>query len=184
MPVLHDALDRSFQLAAAMDSRGYGRSHDVPRRVRRTTTGLLLTGLLGICLGTYGLLDTSTPRVVGAPALALGVALSAAGLALGSRRVRRTQYRPDPWRFPEWSTAISGAVAAATVIAVGINDASALNPSLFPLAWPTLPLVPVLGILCALAPLVCTPPPPLDARRPHRASPAPPPARQPVGAAA
>ncbi|HUC33504.1 MAG TPA: energy-coupling factor transporter transmembrane component T, partial [Ilumatobacteraceae bacterium] len=26
MPVLHDALDRSFQLAAAMDSRGYGRS--------------------------------------------------------------------------------------------------------------------------------------------------------------
>ena len=45
MPVLHDALDRSFQLAAAMDSRGYGRSGAVPPRVRRVTAALLLGGL-------------------------------------------------------------------------------------------------------------------------------------------
>jgi energy-coupling factor transport system permease protein len=183
MPVLHDALDRSFRLAAAMDSRGYGRSCDLPRRVRRTTAALLLAGMLGLCLGTYSLLDTSTPRLLGAPMLALGVALSATGLALGGRRIRRTQYRPDPWRLPEWGTAISGAIAAATVIAVNVHDASALNPSLFPLAWPTLPLIPAAGILCALAPVVCTPPPPLDARpagRPARSTPA----RQPVGAAA
>ncbi len=183
MPVLHDALDRSFQLAAAMDSRGYGRSCALPRRVRRATAALLLTGLLGLCLGTYSLLDTSTPRTLGAPTLALGIALSSAGLALGGRRIRRTQYRPDPWRFPEWSTAISGAIAAATVIAVNVHDASALNPSLFPLAWPTLPLIPAAGILCALAPVALTPPPPVDTRPSLRAERAGP-ARQPVGAPA
>src|SRR6476619_2673583 len=65
MPVLHDALDRSFQLAAAMDSRGYGRSGAVPARVRRVTAALLLGGILGLALGSYGLLDTTTPRVIG-----------------------------------------------------------------------------------------------------------------------
>jgi energy-coupling factor transport system permease protein len=183
MPVLHDALDRSFRLAAAMDSRGYGRSRALPRLVRHTTAALLLAGLLGLCLGTYSLLDTSTPRLLGAPALALGVALASAGLALGGRRIRRTQYRRDPWRFPEWSTAISSALAAATVIAVNVHDAAALNPSLFPLVWPPLPLLPVAGILCALAPIVSTPPPPIEAgppSRPTRAAPLP----QPVGAAA
>ena len=183
MPVLHDALDRSFLLAAAMDSRGYGRSSELPPRVRRTTAALLLAGLLGLCLGTYSLLDTSTPRFLGAPTLALGIALAAAGLALGGRRIRRTQYRPDPWRLPEWSTSISGVVAAATAIAVGIHDASALNPSLFPLAWPTLPVLPAAGILCALAPVALTPPPPLDARPPSRATRTAT-ARQPVGALA
>src|SRR3954465_6104774 len=51
MPVLHDALARSFQLAAAMDSRGYGRTGSLPPNVRRITIALLLAGLLGLCCG-------------------------------------------------------------------------------------------------------------------------------------
>jgi energy-coupling factor transport system permease protein len=41
MPVLHDTLDRSFQLAAAMDSRGYGRAGPVapPRCSSRGSSG-------------------------------------------------------------------------------------------------------------------------------------------------
>jgi energy-coupling factor transport system permease protein len=74
-------------------------------------------------------------------------------------------------------------LAAAIVIAVNVHDAGALNPSLFPLAWPALPVGPALGILGALAPVVCTPPPPLGARPAGRAARATP-ARQPVGAAA
>ena len=38
IPVLADALDRSLLLAAAMDSRGYGRRADVPRRRRLLTS--------------------------------------------------------------------------------------------------------------------------------------------------
>jgi len=178
MPVLHDALDRSFRLAAAMDSRGYGRSGDVPARVRRLTASLLLAGLLGLCLGTYGLLDTSTPRVLGAPMLAFGVALATAGFVVGGRRVRRSRYRPDPWGFAEWTTALCGMATAAAMIVVGAHDASVLNPSLYPLAWPTLPAVPTVAILCALLPAALTPPPPVDAPLPTRRAPA----RETVGA--
>ncbi len=181
MPVIHDALDRSFQLAAAMDSRGYGRSGAVPTRVRRVTAVLLLAGLVGLCLGTYGLLDTTTPRVLGVPTLAFGIALAAAGIVLGGRRVRRTRYRPDPWARPEWCTALSGIAAAVATIAAGAHNASALNPSTFPLAWPTLPLLPTVAILCALLPAVITPPPPLPTPSPTRPAP-PPAAREPVAA--
>jgi len=161
MPVIHDALDRSFQLAAAMDSRGYGRSGNLPPRVRHLTAALLLAGLLGLCLGTYGLLDTTTPRVLGGPTLALGIALAAGGLTLGGRRIRRSRYRPDPWAFAEWGTALPGVIAAIATIVAGGRNASALNPSTFPLAWPTLPALPTIAILCALLPAVLTPPPPV-----------------------
>jgi energy-coupling factor transport system permease protein len=159
MPVLHDTLDRSFQLAAAMDSRGYGRTRSVPPNVRRITAALLLAGLLGLCSGLYGVLDASTPSFFGAPMLGAGVALAAAGLLLGGRRVHRTRYRPDPWAFAEWATALSGVAAAVAMIVAGTHDAGALNPSIYPPAWPTLPLLPAAAILLAVLPAVLTPPP-------------------------
>jgi energy-coupling factor transport system permease protein len=183
MPILHDALERSFQLAAAMDSRGYGRTGTVPARVRRITAALLLAGMVGLCLGTYGLLDTTTPRLLGAPMLALGLALCAAGLTLGGRRMHRTSYRPDPWAFAEWSTVAAGMIAAVATIVTGAHDASALNPSVYPLAWPTLAMPATIGILCALLPAVLTPRPPVlmsGPVRPRATTPAPEP--QPVGA--
>src|SRR4051794_36530689 len=61
MPVLVDALDRSLALAAAMDSRGYGRGTGATRRVRLATGTLLVAGLLGVCVGVYGLLDGTSP---------------------------------------------------------------------------------------------------------------------------
>lgn len=48
MPVLQDALDRSILLAAAMDSRGYGRSIQATPRIRHTSGALVLTGLMGV----------------------------------------------------------------------------------------------------------------------------------------
>jgi energy-coupling factor transport system permease protein len=160
MPILHDSLDRSFALAAAMDARGYGRNATVPARTRRVTTALLLVGLVGLCVGAYAILDPTTPRVLGLPMLALGVLSAVGGLALGGKRVKRTQYRPDPWQFPEWATAACGVIAAAAMVVTGRLDAGALDPSVFPLAWPALPLLPVLGLAVALLPAVITPRPP------------------------
>ncbi len=57
LPILEDALDRSIALAAAMDTRGYGRTGDEPAIRRFVTSGLLVVGLLGACIGLYGLLD-------------------------------------------------------------------------------------------------------------------------------
>ncbi|MCA1710485.1 MAG: energy-coupling factor transporter transmembrane protein EcfT [Actinobacteria bacterium] len=159
VPVLEDALARSLMLAAAMDSRGYGRSAHVPARQRRATAVLVVGGLLGLCLGLYGLLDATAPRTLGYGALALGLALSAAGLVLGGRRIVRSTYRPDPWRAPEWLVAGSGAACALLMVGVGSYDPLLLHPSLYPLRWPELPLLPLLAVLLGLLPAFAAPQP-------------------------
>jgi energy-coupling factor transport system permease protein len=160
MPVLHDALARSFQLAAAMDSRGYGRTAGVPRRVRRATAVLLLGALLGLCVGAYALLDVSTPRVLGVPMLVVAGACAIGGLRLGGRRVQRTRYRPDPWAAAEWCTTACGVIAALSMVAAAHLDPAALSPSTAPAVWPTLPVLPALGLLLAALPAIITPRPP------------------------
>lgn len=161
-PVLEDALDRSVALAAAMDSRGYGRLGPVPARERLTTGGLVVTGLLGLCVGLYGVLDGTAPAALGLPMFAAGMALAAAGFVLGGRNVGRTVHRAAPWTGTEWGVATSGVLAAAVL--VGIADPAALNPSLMHLQWPTLELVPTAAILLGLVPAWLAPPPPPDQR--------------------
>ena len=51
-----------MSLAAGMDARGYGRAGSLSAAQRRTTGALMLTGLVGICVGTYALLDQTAPR--------------------------------------------------------------------------------------------------------------------------
>lgn len=167
VPVLEDALSRSLMLAAAMDSRGYGRTGDVPARLRRTTAALVLGGLLGLCLGLYGLLDATAPRPFGIGALAVGLVLCAGGLTLGGRRVRRTTYRPDPWRAPEWLVAGSGLASALVMVSAGAYDPLQLHPSLYPLRWPDLPLVPLLGVLVGVLPAFVAPRPERPVPQPH-----------------
>ncbi len=159
IPVMEDALERSLRLAAAMDSRGYGRTGTASRRTRRATGALLLAGMCGLCIGAYGLLDSSIPGPLGLPALVGGSVLCLVGLAIGSRRVGTSRYRPDPWRAPEWIVAVSGIVPA-VVFAGGLGvHAGSLNPSTDPLVWPTLPLLPTLAVLVAMIPAVAAPPP-------------------------
>jgi energy-coupling factor transport system permease protein len=167
LPVLQDALDRSILLAAAMDSRGYGRSVQTTTGNRRLTGTLVLTGLTAICVGTFGLLDAQSALVLGLPALLTGLLLAGAGLWVGGQRVRRSTYRPDPWRAPEWATATCGLVAATSMVLVGYTDPGALNPPLQPLAVPALPLLAVAGVLVAgLAAIVSPAPQPTAPRRP------------------
>lgn len=166
--VLQDALDRSLKLAASMDSRGYGRSAGASTAQRRGTAGLLLTGMVGLCIGAYGLFDPNAPRLLATPAILLGAALCCAGLALGGRRVRRTSYRPDPWLAPEWAVAACGVVAGvALFISTGYSPGE-LNPSLYPLSWPPLPIVPTLAILVGVLPAILAPRPAEPVRRAHQ----------------
>jgi energy-coupling factor transport system permease protein len=182
IPVLQDALDRSLRLAAAMDSRGYGRTGSATRASRRLTAALLLAGLAGLCVGAYGLLGTGTPAGLGTAGFIAGAVACLAGLALGGRRVSRSQYRPDPWRWPEWLVTACGlASAAGLCLGLGYSPA-ALNPSLSPLHWPSLPLVPAAAILAAALAALAAPPPPVTVK-PARTVPGPPPgARAPAGA--
>jgi energy-coupling factor transport system permease protein len=91
--------------------------------------------------------------------LAVGLALAFAGLALGGRRVQRTTYRPDPWRAPEWAVGGCGVLCAAVMVVAGSYDPLLLHPSLYPLVWPDLPLVPLLAILVGVLPAWLAPHP-------------------------
>jgi energy-coupling factor transport system permease protein len=161
IPVVEDAFDRSLRLAAAMDSRGYGRTASTGTANRRLTTGLLLTGMAGLTAGVYGMLDSTTPRLLGMPTLITGAALCCAGLGVGSRRIATTRYRPDPWELPEWIVAGSGLFAAAVLIGSASANVAALNPSFSPLHWPSLPLLPTIAILIAAVAGIASPPPPV-----------------------
>ncbi|CAM5370160.1 energy-coupling factor transporter transmembrane component T [Streptomyces viridochromogenes] len=168
LPVLEGALERSVALAAAMDARGYGRTADVPDRVRRTTAALTLGGLLGVCAGTYGLL-TAAGGTYGLPVLLAGLAAALAGLRLGGRRSPRTRYRPDRWGPRAWLVAGSGAAVAALLTLAASREPAALNPGVVPLVAPTLPLWPAAAVLLGLLPAFVGPAP----RKPAPRKPAP-----------
>jgi energy-coupling factor transport system permease protein len=162
MPVLEGALDRSVELAAAMDSRGYGRTAHVPQRQRRITGLCVLLGLLGILLGVYALLTDAMAFPFAATALAIGLLLAVGAMAIGRQRVTRTRYRPDPWALPEWLVTASGALAAGAMIAAAVHGVEGLVLA-GPLVVPPVPVLPVIGLLIGLAPAVAAPP--LQARR-------------------
>ena len=97
LPVLEGALERSVALAAAMDSRGYGRRVPVtgtppgrdadrdPRRARRWSAS-----------GCTARSTSARPGCSGLPVLLAGVAVSAVGLVAGGRRHAPHPLPPGP----------------------------------------------------------------------------------------
>jgi energy-coupling factor transport system permease protein len=168
LPVLEDALERSLALAAAMDSRGYGRRAEVSAATRRWTGVLLLGGLLGASFGVFGLLDAGSALSTAVAALVAGGVVAAAGLRAAGRRTVRTRYRPDPWLAPEWLTVGAGLAAAIGVVTAGVVDPLAVSPPTSPFAAPPLPPLAAIGILLALVPAFATPPPAFHGTRPSR----------------
>ena len=160
LPVLEGALERSVMLAAAMDSRGYGRQATRSPLLRRATAAALLTSLVLVIIGTYALLDASAPAALGLPMLTIGLALSVAGFALAGRRSVRTRYRPDPWGWPEWGVTACGAITASAIVWLSITGASDLIAPVDPIGWPAVPALAVAAILFSVLPAFIAPPPP------------------------
>ncbi len=114
-PVLQDALERSVKIAASMDSRGYARSRSGGSGA---VLALMVTALLGAALGTYALMDGTTPRWLALPLLAGGAVAAIFGSVLASRRIHATRFRPDRWG-PRETLIIASGVAAAVLTFVG-----------------------------------------------------------------
>ena len=157
VPVLEDALDRSLDLAAGMDARGYGRRGSASPAQRRLTATLLLTGLLGLCVGAYAVLDATAPRWLGGPLLLLAVVAAVGGVATAGARVERTRYRPDVWRLPESVVAAAGALACAVVVVVAHRAPAVAYPA--PSLLPPLTLPALLVVVAGLLPLLVVPDP-------------------------
>ncbi len=158
VPVMEDALERSMRLAAGMDARGYGRAGDTAPRQRRVTGALMLLGLVGICVGTYAVLDRTAPRVLALPMLAAGLAAALTGFVSAGLRVERTRYRPDHWRPAEVLVALSGLAVAAGLYAVAAGDVLVAHPGVD--VAPTVTLTALAVVLVGLLPAVAAPPPP------------------------
>ena len=146
VPVLEDALERSLALAAGMDTRGYGRTSGASRRARRTTGALMVAGLCALCVGVYAGLDATAPAWLGRPMLLLGVLASLVAVRLAGRRVARSRYRPDPWRWPE-------SVVAASGLLVGVAGWW-MSQHQLTIAYPPLTEAPSLSLLGLTAPLL------------------------------
>ena len=157
VPVLERALDRSLQLAASMDARGYGRRVAVGRGVRRWAGAAMAIGILALLVGIYGVLAAGSLPGGGIPFVAAGAVLLGAGLAASGRRTNRTRYRPDVWRSAEWLVSASGVVVVGSMVTAGILGVPGLQFSVYPLAAPTLPLLAAVGILVGLVPAWAAP---------------------------
>jgi energy-coupling factor transport system permease protein len=157
VPVLEGSLERSVTLAAAMDSRGYGRRGDVPTARRRLTATLLLAGLVASAIGVYGLVASGSPALLGLPMLVVGLGSAGTALAVAGRSRVRTRYRPDPWAIPEWLVAAAGIVTAATFAGAAWAAVPGMTTPFDPPAWPALPLIALLGIVVAATPALTAP---------------------------
>ncbi len=157
IPVMEDALDRSMSLAASMDARGYGRAGTATRADRRLTGSLMIGGLVGLCIGTYALLDQTAPRWLVVPFLVGGIVVAAAGLASAGRRVERTRYRPDRWRLGELLVVACGIATAALLLTAPVDVAYPFYDEL-----PVLSLPLLAAIVAAAAPALVSPPPVLE----------------------
>ncbi len=162
VPVLEGALERSLDLAASMDSRGYGRHGDVPDGRRRAGQTATLFGALAIVVGVFGVLDSGAPFVLGLPMLGLGSVLLVASLRAAKSSSIRSRYRPDAWGMPELLTVAAGLSALGSLIVAGRLGIDGLTPVYSPLVAPALPLLPAIGVLAAAVPAFASPPVPAE----------------------
>lgn len=162
VPVLESSLERSLELAASMESRGYGRVTLAPGTRRRATT-LTVIGLSGVVVGLYGLLDGAAPAIIGLPTLLVGTALAVAALMTGARKDRRTPYRRDRWNLPEWLVVGCAVPAAAVLVVLSAQGDPSVSPQQSPAVLPEIAPAAVVALLLATAAGVLAP------RTPRRA---------------
>jgi len=158
VPVLEDALERSIELAAAMDSRGFGRRGTTSAVRRRMVSGAVVAGLVAVAIAVYELLDPTSPTMVGLPLLVLGTAIACGAALFGGRQPTRTKYRPDAWRSSEWIVVASGVAGLAGMLVAGRLYPGSLHTTTYPLVVPQLPWPALLGLLLALVPAWITSP--------------------------
>ncbi|UUZ59976.1 hypothetical protein [Nocardioides sp. B-3] len=147
-----------------MDARGYGRAGEATRTQRWTTGILLLSGLCGLGVGTYALLDRTAPRWLAVPMLVVGTVVAVVGLVSAGRRVQRSRYRPDRWQLAELVVAGSGLAVGAAIWWLGRTETLVIYPSLTEM--PYLSVLAPAGVLIGLVPAIAAPPPRLPVSTP------------------
>lgn len=172
IPVLQDTLDGALQLAASMDSRGYGRRALLAPRQRQVSTAVAFAGLVGLCVGVFFLLDSTLSPGWNLAVTAAGAALVALALRLEGRRATTTRYNAPEWKPAEWLVIALGAGVLAATVTTRFLNPTALSMPIYPLSALEIPLLPVVALLAASLAAFLTPAPaPAPVRTPRRSVP-------------
>ena len=157
IPVLEDALEHALQLAASMGARGFGR-RPARRTVARSRLAMVavVTGSLLALGGVYGILAPDSGVPMAGVVAALGAVIVGLGVLLSGRRSVRTRYRPAPFGPRSVLCVIAGWIPLVAFVVAAAADPAAIAWSAYPLAWPVVPVLALVGILAALAPLAMT----------------------------
>jgi energy-coupling factor transport system permease protein len=117
----------------------------------------MLLGLGAVCVGVYGGLDTTTPTWLGRPMLVVGVLVSVVAVRVAGRRVARSRYRPDHWRWPELVVALSGVLVGFAGWWMSRHQLDVAYPSLA--VAPTLSALALVAVVAAVLGALCSPRP-------------------------
>jgi energy-coupling factor transport system permease protein len=148
LPMLEGALDRSVELAASMDVRGFGRTDTDESRRRRTHAAMAL-GIVAASIAVYGAAVPGPPRWIALVATAASAASFATALRAGSTHTRRSRYRPERWDRRASVIALGAAAAIVGTVATAAWAPLATAPPVRPLGVPAVPwgwLVTLLGL--------------------------------------
>ena len=150
-PLLASALERSIQLAEAMEARGYGSSiRPLSRRLNLALQGGMLAGLLGLILGLFLRVYALQTSALGSGLAVVSAAAILAVLWYQGRRVRRSHYRVWRWNAP--SAALAAGSTAALLVALTASRWGSGSMAYYP--YPPGSLLPGLEPLVVAAILV------------------------------
>lgn len=116
IPALEDTMDRSLQLAASMDARGFGRRGTLTSRQATFTRALSLASAAGFGVGTYLLVATDS-QVWAVSTLVASCALVFSVIRITAQRNVKTAFRPHPLGWFDYLIFVTAIVSVLTTIA-------------------------------------------------------------------
>jgi len=127
MALLTTGLERSFQLAESMESRGFGNVRALPQARDITYKALTLLGLGGVLGGLFTLTYLPSWQWAAWTGLIASAGTLIALFWAQGRRVLRTYYRRDRWTWRDSVATAAGICVLAVLIVARIRDAASLQ---------------------------------------------------------
>lgn len=153
--LLAEGLERSIDLAEAMEARGFGAGEDEPAAARGLRAALaagLGLALAGAALATAAPRPGGGLRTAGTGLAAAGVVTLVLTLAAVARRVRRSRYRTERWRRRDTLVAATALASLAGLAAAWWGGAE-----LFYYPYPRLTVPPLSPWVAAALALLAAP---------------------------
>ena len=115
IPALEDTMDRSLQLAASMDSRGFGRTNRLSKRRQWANRLLSFASAIGLAVGAYLLVTTSDPTAAVIVLSASLVGLTAV-IRLTDKRNLKTRFNRQKFGAVDYAVLCVCAIGLALVV--------------------------------------------------------------------